>query len=86
MPPEIAPHWREVDIALAGPDAANPYSDVEAWVIFTHTSGRVVRRPMFWDGENTYRVRFASTQPGASGGGAYTPPGRPMTSGLLKAP
>ncbi len=63
MPQEIAPQWREVEISFAGPDAANPYTDVEAWVIFTHTSGRQLRRPMFWDGGTTYRVRFASTQP-----------------------
>jgi Domain of unknown function (DUF5060)/Protein of unknown function (DUF4038) len=58
-----APQWCEIDIALAGPDAANPYTDVDAWVIFTHASGRQLRRPVFWDGGSTYRVRFASTQP-----------------------
>src|SRR5215207_750383 len=63
MPNETTPQWREVDIAFAGPDAANPYTDVDAWVIFTHTNGRQLRRPIFWDGGTTYRVRFASTQP-----------------------
>ncbi|HKX14459.1 MAG TPA: DUF5060 domain-containing protein, partial [Propionibacteriaceae bacterium] len=60
---QIAPQWREVDIAITGPAAANPYTDVNAWVIFTHETGRLLRRPMFWDGGTTYRVRFASTQP-----------------------
>ena len=60
---QTAPQWREVDITFTGPDAANPYTDVEAWVIFTHDSGRQLRRPVFWDGGTTYRVRFASTQP-----------------------
>ena len=32
-------------------------------MIFTHDSGRQLRRPVFWDGGTTYRVRFASTQP-----------------------
>ena len=63
MQPQSAPQWREVEIAFAGPDAANPYTEVDAWVIFTHDSGRQLRRPVFWDGGTTYRVRFASTQP-----------------------
>ena len=37
---ELAPQWCEVDIAFSGPAAANPYAEVEAWVIFTHTNGR----------------------------------------------
>ena len=53
-----APQWREVDIAFTGPRAANPYTDVDAWAIFTHDSGRQLRRPVFWDGETTYRVRL----------------------------
>ena len=60
---ELASQWSEVDIAFTGPDAVNPYTDVDAWVIFAHTSGRQLRRPVFWDGGTTYRVRFASTQP-----------------------
>ena len=62
MKTQTAPQWHEVDIAFTGPDAANPYTDVDAWVIFTHDSGRQLRRPMFWDGGTTYRIRFASTQ------------------------
>ncbi|HJV15144.1 MAG TPA: DUF5060 domain-containing protein, partial [Propionibacteriaceae bacterium] len=60
---EVAAQWGAVDIALDGPDTANPYTDVEAWVIFTHSSGRQLRRPTFWDGGTRYRVRFASTEP-----------------------
>jgi hypothetical protein len=63
MDTQNAPQWREVDIAFTGPAAANPYTDVDAWVIFTHDSGRQLRRPVYWDGGATYRVRFASTQP-----------------------
>ena len=50
MEPQTAPQWREVDITFIGPEAANPYTDVDAWVIFTHDSGRQLRRPVFWDG------------------------------------
>jgi len=62
MQTDNAPQWREVDIVLAGPDATNPYTDIDAWVIFRHDSGQQLRRPVFWDGGTTYRVRFASTQ------------------------
>ena len=63
MQNETASQWREVDIALAGPDVANPYTDIDAWATFTHSSGRQIRRPVFWDGGTTYRVRFASNEP-----------------------
>src|SRR6186997_2868360 len=58
-----AAKWREVEIAFTGPDAPTPYTDVDAWVNFTHSNGAQLRRPIFWDGGTTYRVRFASTQP-----------------------
>ena len=61
MQTDNAPQWREVEIVFAGPAAANPYTDVDAWVIFTHDSGQQLRRPVFTDGGTTYRVRFAST-------------------------
>jgi hypothetical protein len=34
MQPQSAPQWREVEIALTGPGADNPYTEVDAWVIF----------------------------------------------------
>ena len=52
-----------MEITLTGPDTANPYLDVEAWAVFHHTSGAELRRPVFWDGGTTYRVRFASPYP-----------------------
>ena len=59
----FALQWSAVELAFDGPAAANPYTDVDAWVIFTHDSGEELRRPVFWDGGTTYRVRFASTKP-----------------------
>jgi hypothetical protein len=51
MASQTAPQWSEIEIAFAGPTtAASPYTDVDAWVIFTHSSGRQLRRPVFWDG------------------------------------
>jgi len=55
-----SPQWHEVDIAVDGPATANPYCDVDAWAIFRHSDGDELRRPLFWDGGTTYRVRFAS--------------------------
>jgi hypothetical protein len=58
-----APQWQEVELAFtASRTAANPYTDTEAWVEFTHDDGAKIRRPMFWDGDRTFRVRFASNR------------------------
>jgi len=37
----------------------NGFNDVYLDVIFTHKSGAELKIPAFWDGENTWRVRFA---------------------------
>jgi hypothetical protein len=40
---------------------ANPYTDVELYVVFTDgDNGHTVRRPAFWDGGDVWRVRFAA--------------------------
>jgi hypothetical protein len=56
--------WREVEIELeARLDHAAPYLDVEAWADFSDGQ-RTLRRPAFWDGGRTWRVRFASPRAG----------------------
>jgi hypothetical protein len=58
-----APQWQEVELTFTPTrDTANPYTDTEAWADFTHEDGTAIRRPMFWDGDRTFRVRFASTK------------------------
>jgi len=53
--------WREAEITLtAERDYPNPYTDVDVWADFTHDSGVTLRRPAFWDGERTWKIRFAS--------------------------
>ncbi|MBX3746126.1 MAG: DUF4038 domain-containing protein [Verrucomicrobiae bacterium] len=60
--PTSAPQWQEVELTFtASRDTPNPYTEVLAWVDFTHDDGARIRRPMFWDGARTFRVRFAST-------------------------
>lgn len=52
--------WQETELVLtASGTYANPYTDLSAWAVFTHESGRTIRRPAYWDGGNTWRVRFA---------------------------
>ena len=57
-----AHQWQEVELEFTGPTTEQPYLDVDAWVDFTHSSGRRIRRPVFWDGARTFRARFASTE------------------------
>ena len=58
-----APQWQEVELTFtAAREAANPYTDTEAWADFTHEDGTKIRRPMFWEGGRTFCVRFASTK------------------------
>ncbi len=57
--------WQQVELALtAVTDVPNPYTDCEAWVDFTHEGGQTLRRPAFWDGGQSWKVRFAAPQPG----------------------
>ena len=59
--------WQEQEIVLlAAQNFAHPYTDVDVWADFTHESGQILRRPAFWDGGRSWKVRFAS--PGLTGG------------------
>lgn len=58
--------WRECELTLtAEQDYSSPYTEVELWAEFTHESGRSLRRPAFWDGGRSWKIRFAS--PGLEG-------------------
>ena len=53
--------WREVEIVLtADRQVTDPYTGVEVWADFTHDDGLTLRRPAFYDGGRTWRLRFAS--------------------------
>ncbi len=60
--------WREAEISLTAQQAFStaysPYTDVEVWAEFTHESGITLRRPAFWDGGSSWKMRFAATRPG----------------------
>ena len=58
-----ARQWQETELVFAAEtEFENPYLDVEAWVDFVHEDGTEIRRPMFWDGSQTFKVRFASSK------------------------
>ncbi len=53
--------WRECEITLtAEHNYPRPYTDVEVWAEFAHTSGLTMRRPAFWNGKQVWKIRFAS--------------------------
>jgi hypothetical protein len=57
--------WHEHEITLTAQRSyPNGYTDVDVWAEFTHASGAALRRPAFWDGGRTWRVRFAPNQTG----------------------
>jgi hypothetical protein len=57
--------WREHEITLTAHNAyANPYTDVDVWAEFTHDSGLILRRPAFWYGGHSWKIRFAATRTG----------------------
>jgi hypothetical protein len=58
---DVVRPWREHEITLCAEQRyGNGYTDVEVWAEFTHDSGLALRRPAFWDGERTWKIRFAS--------------------------
>lgn len=57
--------WQEIEVTLkAKNEYSNPYTDLQPWLDFTHESGQRLRRPAFWDGGQTWKVRFAPTKAG----------------------
>ena len=63
--PAVVSRWQEAELAFrADVHVENPYVEAEFDVAFVHEDGLVLRRPAFWDGGNTWRVRFAPTLEG----------------------
>lgn len=57
--------WRVVEIPLTSSVSyADPFNDVDVTATFTGPGGVVIVRPGFWDGTNTWRIRFAPTVTG----------------------
>lgn len=58
----VAEQWAETEIVFSSEkQVQNPYTEIEFWVEFTLPSGEKLIRPGFWDGGNTFKVRFANS-------------------------
>ncbi|MFC5404367.1 DUF4038 domain-containing protein [Cohnella soli] len=57
--------WRVAEISLQSTKKyADPFKDVEITATFIGPDRTVITRPGYWDGGNTWKVRFAPTKPG----------------------
>jgi hypothetical protein len=53
--------WTIIEIVLTSLVAYDsPYTQIDVDVVFTGPNGQTIVRPAFWDGGNTWRVRFAA--------------------------
>jgi hypothetical protein len=56
-----APQWKEIAISLQAEDEYdNPYTDVVVYAVFNHPEYGEIKRPAFWDGGQSWKIRFAS--------------------------
>ncbi len=63
--PAATPQFTTHEIVLSAAQTyANPYTDVEVWALFTTAAGDSLKRPAFWDGGPTWKIRFAPTGSG----------------------
>ncbi|MCQ6558753.1 discoidin domain-containing protein [Paenibacillus mendelii] len=57
--------WRVAEISLTSSKTyADPFNDVDVTAEFAGPGGAVISRPAFWDGGNTWKVRFAPVATG----------------------
>ena len=60
-----AEQWRCVDIAIeTTKNYANPFEDVDVFGVFKGPNGEEIKLLAYWDGENTWVLRFAPTSVG----------------------
>ncbi len=58
---KIAEQWSEIELVFHSQNNyENPYSDIDFHAIFISDDNDTLIRPGFWDGENTWKIRFAS--------------------------
>ncbi|WP_425235092.1 DUF4038 domain-containing protein [Ulvibacterium sp.] len=52
--------WTTHEITLTSEASyTNPYTEVEVWGVFTNQNNDSLKRPAFWDGGNTWKIRFS---------------------------
>ena len=63
--PEVM-QWTTYEITLkSNVPAVNPYTDIDIRAIFTNSRGDTLVRPAFWDGGETWKIRFAPPDTGS---------------------
>lgn len=61
----LVPRWATYEVVLTAEKSYdNPYTDTDVHAVFTSDRGDSVVRPGFWDGGNTWKVRFAPPDTG----------------------
>ncbi|MRI01146.1 DUF4038 domain-containing protein [Kriegella sp. EG-1] len=59
--------WNTIEITLISESTYNnAYTDVDVWAIFKNEKNLEFKRPAFWDGGNTWKIRFAPNDIDAS--------------------
>ena len=61
-PGEIAAvqQWTTYEITLISEmPYSNAYSEIDVWAQFTNDKEDTILKPAFWDGGNTWKIRFA---------------------------
>lgn len=54
------PQWTSYEISVqSNKRFNNAYTDVDVWAWFVNDKGDSLVRPAFWDGSNTWKIRFA---------------------------
>lgn len=49
-----APQWEEIELVFTAANTyKNPYTDIEMYAEFVGPDGQQLRRPAFWDGEQS---------------------------------
>jgi hypothetical protein len=80
----VAGAWQAVELTLtAEQDILDGYTSVDVWADFTGPDGTVLRRPAFYDGDRTWRLRFAS--PFAPASWTWTSHSDPEDPGLCRS-
>lgn len=56
----VVERWTVTELGFQSPTSYdNPYTDVDFWAIFESEEGQTLKRPGYWDGGSTWKIRFA---------------------------
>ncbi|MEO6454950.1 MAG: DUF5060 domain-containing protein [Ginsengibacter sp.] len=62
---KIIEQWKVHEVNLISEkEYADPFNEVSVDAIFSGPGGETIKRPAFWDGGKTWKIRFAPTKKG----------------------